>query len=58
VLNPQSHLNYVLRDQFPAVAGTKGSVEVTGQADDGTASEFTAIGILANPTGPFTTLPY
>ena len=58
VLNPQSHLNYVLREQFPAVAGTKGSVEVTGRADDGTPSEFTAIGILANPTGPFTTLPY
>jgi len=58
VLNPQGHLNYVLREQFPAVADTKGSVEVTGRADDGTPSEFTAVGILGNPTGAFTTLPY
>ena len=54
----RGHLNLVLQTEFPAVLGTQGTMQIKGRTSDGKPSEFVAIGLRFNPSGPFVTLPY
>ena len=53
------HQSFVLKDAFPETTGLRGTIEFVSFSDgDGTPpiATISAIAILANPTGPYTTL--
>jgi len=53
------HQSFVLKDAFPETTGLRGTIEFVAFSNgDGTPpiATISAIAILANPTGPYTTL--
>jgi len=57
VLQPMNHVAFLLADQYPVVAGKRGTVEF--QLNNGTTGvngTLEALGLRFNPTGPFTSV--
>lgn len=57
VLQPMNHVAFLLADQYPVVAGKRGTLEF--QLNNGTTGvngTLEALGLRFNPTGPFTSV--
>ena len=57
VLQPSNHVAFLLADQYPVVAGKRGTVEFQlNNGMTGVNGTLEAIGLRSNPTGPFTSV--